>query len=169
MMSVQKDERVPLSSKYTDEDLQDALKKLTDAAVKFDKERGGSMESFEASHLDLVQFKRGLKRTFNLTFTATEMGALLEFLGVGEDKMVRRADLIVVFARIILLNTGSDDLMHVVGVGQLPSLLDDIYYSWGSRTSSIPNRTTPTSARIRSTSQGRARAQNSRKSQQISL
>jgi hypothetical protein len=86
--AVQQDEKVPISNKYTDADLQSALHKLTEAAVKYDKARGGSLESFEASHVDLVQFKRGLKRTFNLTFNAQEMGALLEFLHVGQDNLV---------------------------------------------------------------------------------
>eukprot|EP01039_Chlorochromonas_danica_P011214 gene11214-12506_t len=88
ILAVQKDERVPINSQYSDEDLQSALTKLTDAAVKFEKGRGGTLESFETSHLDLVQFKRGLKRTFNLTYSGSEMGALLDYLEVGADKMI---------------------------------------------------------------------------------
>lgn len=76
MKSVFESETVPYSEEYSEEDLQSALAKLTKVAVFYDKSRGGTLSSFEPLSLSLIEFKRGLKRTFNMDLTAKEMGAL---------------------------------------------------------------------------------------------
>lgn len=76
-------EEISADFSYSQQDMQNALMKLTDASVKFDKNRGGTLESFECAYLDLIGFKRGLKRTFNIVFTPKEMGAIVELLGDG--------------------------------------------------------------------------------------
>lgn len=89
MMAVQKSEKVPLSSHFTEEDLQSALNKLAHAAMFFDKERSGGFKSFEVESLDLVQFKRGVKRTFNIDFSSQEMGAIWNYLPKNNKDEVR--------------------------------------------------------------------------------
>jgi len=66
-----------ISYDFTDNDLQSARAKLTEAAVFFDRARGGSLSSFEALSLSPLEFKRALKRTFNITLSPTELGELL--------------------------------------------------------------------------------------------
>lgn len=80
MLAVQKSEKVPISQTFTDNDLHTALRKLTDVASFFDKTRGAGLQSFEPQSLNLVQFKRALKRTFDIQFTAPEMGAIVKHL-----------------------------------------------------------------------------------------
>ena len=53
----------------TDEDVDSAKAKLTEAAVWFDKSRGGSLASFEQLYLSPLEFQRALKRTFNVILT----------------------------------------------------------------------------------------------------
>lgn len=85
MKAVQKSERVPMSQTFADSDLQSALHKLTLVAAFFDKTRGAGLQSFEPQSLNLVQFKRALKRTFDITFTAAEMGAIVKHLQKNEQ------------------------------------------------------------------------------------
>ncbi len=89
MKAVQKSEKVAFSRNFSEADLQSALKKLTDAAVFFDKERSGGFKSFEVKSVDLLQFKRGLKRTFNIDYTAQEMGAIWNHLPkTNQDEVI---------------------------------------------------------------------------------
>ena len=85
MQAVQKSERVPISQTFTATDLQTAMQKLTAVAAFFDKSRGAGFQSFEPQSLNLVQFKRALKRTFDITFTAPEMGAMVNHLQKNEQ------------------------------------------------------------------------------------
>ena len=54
-----------------------AVKKLTAAAVKYDKSRGASLTSFDPIELSPAEFKAALFRTFNLKFSPKELGALV--------------------------------------------------------------------------------------------
>ncbi len=97
MKAVQKSEKVAFSRNFSEADLQSALKKLTDAAVFFDKERSGGFKSFEVKSVDLLQFKRGLKRTFNIDYTAQEMGAIWNHLPKTNQDEVICHDLLNIF------------------------------------------------------------------------
>lgn len=86
--SVQMSDTVAISKKFTEEDLKSALKKLTKAAVFYDKERSVSLASFESKSLNLVHFKRALKKTFNIELTGPEMGALYNDLEKNDENEV---------------------------------------------------------------------------------
>ena len=70
MLAIQeKSSTFKINYDYTDAELDSARAKLTEAAVWFDKSRGGSLASFEQLHLSPLEFHRALKRTFNVTLT----------------------------------------------------------------------------------------------------
>jgi hypothetical protein len=86
--SVSESESVPFSAEFTEDDLNSALKKLTHASVFYDKSRGITLSSFEPISLSLLEFKRGIKRTFNFEFTAKEMGAIFNYLQKDSENRV---------------------------------------------------------------------------------
>lgn len=100
MLAVQKSEKVAFTRDYKPEDLQSAMAKITQAAVFHDKERGGSLISFDPDSLDLLQFKRALKRTFNIEFTAPEMGAMFEYLPKDDKDQVICHDFLTMFIKL---------------------------------------------------------------------
>jgi Ca2+-binding EF-hand superfamily protein len=65
---------------FTDADADSAKAKLTEAAVWFDKSRGGSLASFEQLFLSPLEFHRALKRTFNIIMTPAELGAVVTMM-----------------------------------------------------------------------------------------
>lgn len=97
MQAVQKSEKVAFSRNFTEDDLQSALKKLTSVAAFFDKDRSGGFKSFEVESVDLVEFKRGLKRTFNIEYTAQEMGAIWNYLPKNNKDEVICYDFLNIF------------------------------------------------------------------------
>lgn len=86
--SVLNSEKVSISENYSENDLNSALAKLTEASIKFDKIRGASLISFDPSHLSPLEFKKAVKRTFNLNFTADEMGALLRYFDTDNSRTI---------------------------------------------------------------------------------
>jgi hypothetical protein len=89
MKSVSESESVAVNNDFTEDDLQTAFKKLTHASVFYDKSRGVTLQSFDPISLSLLEFKRGIKRTFNFEFTAKEMGALNNYLPKDQENKVR--------------------------------------------------------------------------------
>lgn len=69
--------KLKINYDFQDSDLVSANKKLKEASTFFDQSRGGSLSSFDPLTLTPVEFKRALKRTFNLSFTPSELGALV--------------------------------------------------------------------------------------------
>ena len=86
--AVQNSETVKISDEFTDRHLKSALAKLTEAAVNYDKVRGVSLISFEPATLSPLEFKKALKRTFNITLTAQEMGAMVDYFDKDGSKTV---------------------------------------------------------------------------------
>ena len=64
-----------------DKDLESAMAKVTEAAVKYDKNSSSSMslDAFEGSAMPPHVFKEQLKRVFNLKLTPQELGALMKY------------------------------------------------------------------------------------------
>lgn len=86
--SVLNSEKVSIAASFVEKDLNSALSKLTEASIKFDKMRGGSLISFEPSFLTPLEFKRAVRRTFNLNFNAEEMGALIQYFDVDQSRTI---------------------------------------------------------------------------------
>jgi hypothetical protein len=86
--SVLNSEKVSIAATFVEKDLNSALAKLTEASIKFDKMRGGSLISFEPSFLTPLEFKRAVKRTFNLNFNAEEMGALIQYFDIDQSRTI---------------------------------------------------------------------------------
>ena len=85
---VQNSETVKVASNYTDKHRQSALAKITEAATRYDKVRGVSLISFDPSHLSPLEFKKALKRTFNIVLTPQEMGAAVEYFDKDGSRTV---------------------------------------------------------------------------------
>lgn len=62
---------------FSEEDLQAALKALTEASVRFDNGKNKKLECFEPQALSPLDFKRALKGTFNVKLSPKELGALV--------------------------------------------------------------------------------------------
>jgi hypothetical protein len=86
--SVLNSEKVSIAATFVEKDLNSALAKLTEASIKFDKMRGGSLISFEPSFLTPLEFKRAVRRTFNLNFNAEEMGALIQYFDIDQSRTI---------------------------------------------------------------------------------
>ena len=86
--AVANSESIKISDRFGDKHLQSALAKLTEAATRYDKVRGVSLTSFEPYNLSPLEFKKALKRTFNIKFTAQEMGAAIDYFDKDGSKMV---------------------------------------------------------------------------------
>jgi len=86
--SVLNSEKVSVAATFVEKDLNSALAKLTEASIKFDKMRGGSLISFEPSFLTPLEFKRAVRRTFNLNFNAEEMGALIQYFDIDQSRTI---------------------------------------------------------------------------------
>jgi hypothetical protein len=89
MEEVQNSGTVKVSDQYSDKHLKSALAKITEAAMRYDKVRGVSLISFEPATLSALEFKKALKRTFNITLTPAEMGAALEHFDKDGSRTVR--------------------------------------------------------------------------------
>jgi hypothetical protein len=70
-------EPVKVNYDFSDEDLQTALGKLTEASMKYDHARKGKPETFEPATLTPLDFRRALRGTFNVNLTPSELGALI--------------------------------------------------------------------------------------------
>lgn len=87
--SVLNSESIDISDNYSERDLDSALKKLTNASIRYDKVRGVSLISFEPATLSPLEFKKAIKRTFNLQFSASEMGAVVQYFSTSnQSKLV---------------------------------------------------------------------------------
>ena len=69
--------KLKINFDFSPEELASANRKLTECAQFFDKSRGGSLSSFDPLVLTPVEFKRAIKRTFDITLTPGELGALV--------------------------------------------------------------------------------------------
>lgn len=88
MHEVQNSATLNISHDFTEMDLQSALEKFTQAAIKYDKTRGASLISFEGSHLSPLEFKKAIKRTFNLKLSPAELGAIVKYFDNDENGQV---------------------------------------------------------------------------------
>jgi hypothetical protein len=88
VLAVQNSESIKISDQFGDRHIKSALAKITAAAVHYDKVRGVSLISFEPSNLTPLEFKKALKRTFNIKLTAQEMGAAVDYFDKDGSKTV---------------------------------------------------------------------------------
>jgi hypothetical protein len=86
--AVMKSQSVKVADEYDERHLKSVLKQLTEASVKFDKNKGGTLISFDPESLDALEFKKAIKRTFDLTFTPEEMAAAITYFDKKGEKKV---------------------------------------------------------------------------------
>jgi Ca2+-binding EF-hand superfamily protein len=99
ILAVQNSETLKMSDRFGDKHLQSALAKLTAASLNYDKVRGVSLISFEPATLSPLEFKKALKRTFNLKLTPQEMGAAVDYFDKDGSKQVNT---LILFALLSL-------------------------------------------------------------------
>eukprot|EP01038_Epipyxis_sp_PR26KG_P006779 gene6779-9286_t len=85
---VKESETINIDFEFTDDDLQAGLNKLTDAAIHYDSVRGVSLISFEPNDLSPREFKKAIKKTFNLKLQPKELGAIVNYFDHGKVNRV---------------------------------------------------------------------------------
>ena len=65
---------------FTAEEEKSAIKKITEAAIKYDKNMPGTVQlsAFEAAGMEPVEFKEQLERAFEMKLSPGELGALIK-------------------------------------------------------------------------------------------
>lgn len=71
-----KSKQAKVSYNYSEQDYKSALDKLLEAAVLYDRNMPGAVQlvAFDCEYMVPVEFKEQLKRAFNLTLSANELG-----------------------------------------------------------------------------------------------
>ena len=87
---------------FSDKDMESALKKVTLAAVKYDKNMPGTVQltAFEGAVMEPADFKDQLKRAFQLEVTPAELGALMKHFDKNFDGVVNCQEFLISFFRL---------------------------------------------------------------------
>jgi len=85
---------IEIDRDYTEQDKARALAIVNAVAVKFQKHHPSSMslDGFDAKFLTPGAFREMLKRTFNVSVTNKELGALVDFFFFEDDKDMNKVD-----------------------------------------------------------------------------
>jgi Ca2+-binding EF-hand superfamily protein len=131
IIAVQNSESIKISERYSDKHLQSALAKLTEASLNYDKVRGVSLISFEPATLTPLEFKKALKRTFNLKLSPQEMGAAVDYFDKDGSKQVN--------TMVFCISTNYSNLLRFLDVSIrasfeviLPYLRGNVFCSTGA-------------------------------------
>lgn len=91
-----------VSYECTDEEKDEAFKKLAAAAKKFDKSHPGSMDltGFDAKTLPAGAFREMVKRTFGLVLDGGELGAIMSYFDPTKSGTVVCQDFLIHFLRV---------------------------------------------------------------------
>jgi hypothetical protein len=94
---IEKSSTFKIDYDYNEKDIDSAKHKLTDAALRFDKGRGGSLACFEPRYLTPLEFNRALKQTFDVKLSPTELGSIVVSLDKDGTGKVMSKDFITSF------------------------------------------------------------------------
>ena len=88
-----------VSYEYTQSDLDSCMRKLTDAAVKYDRNSAGAvgLDAFEGAEMTPVVFKEQLKRVFNIRLSPPELGAMMHYFDRDGDGTVNCSEFVIQF------------------------------------------------------------------------
>ncbi len=88
-----------VSYEFSEQDLVDALAKVTEAAVKYDKNSPSCMglDAFDGSSMPPHVFKEQLLRVFNLKLSAPQLGALMKHFDKDGDGTVDCSEFLIQF------------------------------------------------------------------------
>lgn len=86
---------------FSDADYKSAIKKLADAAWKYDKNLPGSpsLKAFEGDVMPPHVFKEQLRATLGIKLTAGELGALMTYFDANGDGVISCAEFLVAFIK----------------------------------------------------------------------
>ena len=125
--SVLNSEKLNIADHYEEKDLNSALAKLTEASIKFDKIRGASLISFDPSNLTPLEFKKAVKRTFNLNFTGEEMGALIQYFDIDQSRTINCQKFLTTFT--LLGSSKKDEIKSEQLKRQRGTCMIDYYFN----------------------------------------
>lgn len=86
---------------FTEEDFQSGISKLTEAAIKHDRNSTSAvgLGSFECESMPPLVFKEQLKRVFNIVLTPRELGALMAYFDKEDTGVINCAEFLIQFFR----------------------------------------------------------------------
>lgn len=91
-----------VTDEFDEDDKDEAVKKLNDAAFKFDPKNAGPMglTAFEAKSLSNAIFREMLKRNFNLVVTDRELAAIISLFDKNEKNEIICKDFLIKFIQL---------------------------------------------------------------------
>jgi Ca2+-binding EF-hand superfamily protein len=93
---VQEFNQEKISFDYAESDTESALEKLAKAATKYDRSRGNALESFQCAALTPQEFRDAMFKTFRLSYSPRELGAIVCYFDKTNTGSVR-SKLIILF------------------------------------------------------------------------
>jgi Ca2+-binding EF-hand superfamily protein len=87
---------------FTEDDFNSAIKKLTEAAWKYDKNMPGTvgLDAFQGLAMEPHIFKEQLKRVFNIHLSPPELGALMSYFDKDGDGRISCAEFLIQFTKV---------------------------------------------------------------------
>mmetsp|Transcript_12975 Transcript_12975/g.23763 ORF Transcript_12975/g.23763 Transcript_12975/m.23763 type:complete len:901 (-) Transcript_12975:53-2755(-) len=87
---------------WTDEDLKSAVELIAEVAAGWDLSKAGfgGLKGFQCAGLDAMQFREQLWRTFDLSLTKAELGALVETFDADGDGTIDGPEFLSMFFRL---------------------------------------------------------------------
>lgn len=87
---------------YSDADMETVQRKITEAAVKYDKHHPASvsLDGFSCTYLTAGQFREMIKRTFTINLNGRELAAMLQFFDADKNGTITCEKFLTKFFRI---------------------------------------------------------------------
>ena len=116
--------RADIDFDFEKSDFESAMEKIRIEAAKYDRNHSSapSLNGFQGANLPIYQFKSQLKKTFNITLTPQELGALVKYFDTSATGSVDSVEFLLHFTKINRLERSKIHLSHIEAERNLISL-----------------------------------------------